>query len=226
MATPYGDLYRSGHERLVTLVRALPAPDLDRSVPACPGWSVRDVVAHLAGLAVDATSGRLSGIPSDEWTAGQVSDRAGRDLESVVSEWADGVDAVVAALDAREMPPNIAMDVLCHEADVVEAVGAPAPPAAGWAPAARSVASRVVGNLDGPGTLVVRTPEAEFTGGDGEPTTVDVDGYELWRALFSRRSRAQVRAWDWSGDPTPWVDHFGVFGPRDDDQPRPPRRRQ
>ena len=52
-------------------------------------------------------------------------------------------------------------------------------------------------------------------------TAVAVDPYELWRGVFSRRSRDQVRAWDWTGDPGPWVERIGVFGPRDDDQPLP-----
>lgn len=228
MPVPFGDLYRAGHERVATLARSLPAADLDRPVPACPGWSVRDVVAHLAGLAVEALDGTLrpgpGGVPPDSETARQVRDRAGRDLEAVLAEWASRVDAVVGALDGRAMPPNIAQDVLCHEADVVEAVGASTPPQEDWLPAARWMARGVIGRLDGPGTLVVRADGDEVRGGSGDGgalASVDVGSYELFRGLFSRRSRAQVAAWDWTGDPTPWVDRIGVFGPRDDDQPRP-----
>jgi hypothetical protein len=48
-----------------------------------------------------------------------------------------------------------------------------------------------------------------------------VDPYELYRGLFSRRSRAQMRAWAWSGNAERYVDRLPVFGPRDDDQPIP-----
>ncbi len=226
MPVPYGELYRAGHERVAALARSLTTPDLDRPAPACPGWRVRDVIAHLAALAVDATAGRLDGVPDDAWTAGQVRDRAGTDLETVLAEWSRAVDAVVAALDERRMPPNIALDVLCHEADIVEAAGAPAPPEQDWAPAAQWMAKGVIGRLSGPGTLIVRTGGAELRGGagDGATATVEVGPYELFRGLFSRRSRAQILSWDWSGDPTPWADRLGVFGQRDDDQPVPARR--
>lgn len=48
---------------------------------------------------------------------------------------------------------------------------------------------------------------------------VTVESYELYRGLISRRSRRQMRAWDWSGDVERYVDALPVFGPRDDDQP-------
>ena len=35
---------------------------------------------------------------------------------------------------------------------------------------------------------------------------VTTTGYELFRALFGRRTRAQVEAWDWSCDPAPYLD--------------------
>lgn len=59
--------------------------------------------------------------------------------------------------------------------------------------------------------------------GSGEPTTqLHADGYELFRAMFSRRSRRQIAAWNWTASPTRRViDSFGFFGPRDDDQPIP-----
>ncbi len=48
-----------------------------------------------------------------------------------------------------------------------------------------------------------------------------VDFYELYRGLHSRRSRAQMRRWEWDGSPEPWVDALPMFGPRDDEQPIP-----
>jgi hypothetical protein len=47
-----------------------------------------------------------------------------------------------------------------------------------------------------------------------------VDDYELFRALFSRRSRGQVRGW--SGELSDEaIDQLGLFGAREDDQPVP-----
>ena len=41
---------------------------------------------------------------------------------------------------------------------------------------------------------------------DPDAVIVDVDAYDLFRALAGRRSAAQVRAWSWSADPTPYID--------------------
>jgi hypothetical protein len=48
----------------------------------------------------------------------------------------------------------------------------------------------------------------------------EVDAYELFRALFSRRSRTQMQAW---GLPlsAEQLDELCIFGPREDDQPVP-----
>jgi hypothetical protein len=54
--------------------------------------------------------------------------------------------------------------------------------------------------------------------GDREPTlTVKVDPFELHRALFGRRSRDQMRAFAWSGDPEPYMAIIPVFGPTETD---------
>ena len=48
----------------------------------------------------------------------------------------------------------------------------------------------------------------------------DIDGYELFRALFSRRSRVQMQAWGLPLSPDQ-LDELCIFGPREDDQPVP-----
>ena len=62
-------LYRETRERLVELVGSLDAAGLGVPVPACPGWSVADVVSHLAAVTEDALAGRLTGPPTDQETA-------------------------------------------------------------------------------------------------------------------------------------------------------------
>jgi hypothetical protein len=47
-----GQLYLAARERVVALVTN-DGVDPDAPVLATPGWSVRDVVAHLAGVARD-----------------------------------------------------------------------------------------------------------------------------------------------------------------------------
>lgn len=42
--------------------------------------------------------------------------------------------------------------------------------------------------------------------------TVEVAPWEFFRAVFSRRSADQMRAWRWEGDPEPWFEPLTVFG--------------
>jgi uncharacterized protein (TIGR03083 family) len=220
-----GGVYRGAFRRIDARARDLAATDpaaLDTAVPACPGWSVHGVVSHLTGIAVDVMAGRLRGIPDDAWTADQIARRRDAPVDQVLDEWASHVDAVATALDARRMPVQVAADLLAHEGDVVEALGDPVPPEEGWRDAARLLCRGVVIGVDRPGTLTVRCRDDVWTGGAGdEPVAgVDVEPWELFRGVFSRRSVGQMRAWAWEGDPEPWIGALCVFGPREDDQPR------
>jgi uncharacterized protein (TIGR03083 family) len=226
VSVSFGDAYRGAFTRLDARVRELAGADpgaLGTPVPACPGWTVRDVVGHLSGLAVDILGGRLTAIPDDGWTAGQVADRRARPVEDVLAEWAAHVDGMAAALDARRLPPNPAADALAHEGDVVEALGDAVPPEEGWLPAARLICRGVLRQADAPGTLTVRSGGDVWTGGSGggPEASVEVAPWELFRGVMSRRSAAQIRAWEWTGDPGPWLPGLCVFGVRGDDQPRP-----
>jgi uncharacterized protein (TIGR03083 family) len=56
-------MYRETRERLTALVAGLDEAQLAAPVPACPGWSVADVIGHLAAIPEDALAGRLTGRP-------------------------------------------------------------------------------------------------------------------------------------------------------------------
>lgn len=53
------------------------------------------------------------------------------------------------------------------------------------------------------------------------PELVDeIPAHELFRALFSRRSRTQMQSWGVEVD-SDRLDEMPIFGPREDDQPVP-----
>ena len=52
------------------------------------------------------------------------------------------------------------------------------------------------------------------------PLPPGIEEYELFRALFSRRSRTQMQAWGLPLSPDQ-LDDLCIFGPREDDQPVP-----
>jgi uncharacterized protein (TIGR03083 family) len=210
--------YRSAHERLTGFARGLSAEQADTPVPGTPAWSVHDVLAHLAAIPTDALSGRLAGIPNDDETATQVAERKDREIHELLDEWAPNVPAMCEGAQAGLVPPNLAVDALTHEQDIRGALGA--------TPALTSEELRFCTNRYAfgcgyglkqagipPLAIAATDTDFAFTAGIGEPAaSVRASEFELFRALCGRRSRAQVAAYDWSGDPAPYLDRFNIFG--------------
>ncbi|TML43463.1 MAG: hypothetical protein E6G27_01770 [Actinobacteria bacterium] len=75
--------YRGCRERITGLAQQLDERQARAAVPACPEWTVHDVIAHLSGNVADAVARRLGGAGTDERTAergapGMERTRAGR----------------------------------------------------------------------------------------------------------------------------------------------------
>jgi len=204
-------LYRETRERLTALVSGLDETALATPVPACPGWSVADVVGHLAAIPEDALAGRLAGPPSEAETAVQVGRYRGRAITQTLAGWtemAPRFEEVVAALDIW---PAV-IDVASHEQDIRGAVGRPG---ARDSEAVRECAGWLIARMRSPVPLRVTFEDAEIrVGPDGEPVLgLATTRYEAFRWRMGRRSRDQLAALDWSGDPAPVLDHLVVFGP-------------
>jgi uncharacterized protein (TIGR03083 family) len=197
--TDWGEVYRANIDAVTALAESLSTEELSTRVPATPDWTVHDVLAHLAGSPADALSGRMDGAPGPEWTQRHVGERAARGTAQLVAELRGSVDDVVASLDGSERPALV-WNAAVHHADLHEALGKGAPPDRMWRPVLEAMASSL-GN------------DAEAMSG--------VPDYELFRAFFSRRSRAQTAGWD-TGLDQGTLDGFSIFGARDDDQPAPP----
>lgn len=211
-----GAVYLDTKDRFVALVRDLDESDLGATVPACPAWTVRDVVAHLAGVSADFTTGNVAGAPGDEWTAAQVAARAGRSLEELVAEWDERAPVLAAMVDEHMRFTPAVIDAVTHEQDVRGAVGRPGArdsDGASWAlQRLASFVGRQLTNAGAPALRIV-SDDDEWLLGDGVPQVeLAVDRFDLLRAGIGRRSEAQVRAWCWSGDPTPYLAHLSVFG--------------
>jgi Mycothiol maleylpyruvate isomerase N-terminal domain len=84
----YFEAYREVLERIGEIVDA---DGCEQEVPACPGWRVREVLAHLAGLCEDWVDQRLDGYGSDSWTAEQISRHAGRPCLDLQQSWSDAM---------------------------------------------------------------------------------------------------------------------------------------
>ncbi len=219
--------YKLARQRLTSVVTELDDP-AGVPVPACPGWSVHDVVAHLTGVVEDVLAGRLTGPPTDEETAAQVARRKDIETALMLAEWAELAPTFEGLLSEVRVWPGF-LDVLAHEHDVRGALSAPAGRdsyemdvasewmLSNWSPA---VPVRVkVGERAHTVWPKTKTRESEAgkTASDDDDKDVDLTltttAFEVFRFRLGRRSRSQLRAMDWSGDPTPLIDKMTVFGP-------------
>ena len=205
-----GDLYRDGRERFIGVVSDA---DPGTPVPACPGWTVKDVLAHVAGIPADILAGRLDGVATDPWTAAQVDARRDSSIADIAAEWHETGAQVDTMVDSfGPTGAQLLFDLTTHELDVRAAVGASFPDALPVYDVAldfvmHNLAAGVVG--DG-GPLRIDADDASWSlGGDGAPkATLTTTKRELIRAVAGRRSRAQITAMDWNGDPMPFLDVF------------------
>ena len=213
--------YRDTRRRLVELGRSLSEQQALTTVPATPGWNVRDAYSHLAGSAADLLVGNLDGVTTDPWTEAQVEARRHLGLAEVVDEMessGEAMDSLIESLgDAVDI--RLLIDQWTHEQDIRGTVGiaggvdspivAKASPgmATGWVRGvSRAGLPPLSVDLDGRSFAVDGDP-------DLIPVTLVVDSYEAMRIGLGRRSVDQLASLEWAGtdDPTPYFEHLVFF---------------
>jgi len=197
--------YAASRERLSSLVLSLGRQQLDQTVAACPAWSVKDLLAHVVGIARDMTTGNMAGVGSDEWTRGHVDAGRSMTVEDLVSEWAElsvQVEGVFPLLHPAMGGMTVA-DLVTHEHDARAAV---AQPGARDTPdlhlALDSYARFFKRRAREKGLPVLRieTDHTAWTTGDDEPAaTVKGAPFELFRSLAGRRTLQEIAALEWNG---------------------------
>jgi uncharacterized protein (TIGR03083 family) len=210
--------YAGGRARLCGLVGGLDEAGGAAPVPACPRWSVKHVVAHVAGICSDILAGNLDGLATEPWTAAQVEARRALPLAEIVAEW-DHTGPQVEAL-IPGFPPTAAAqlltDLITHEQDVRGVLHAPgARDRARVGMACDFAAAAFLSSLHDRGIppLRLRAGDRVWVAGDDEPAaTLEADAFELLRAVTGRRSLDQIRALGWDADPAPWLGGF-TWGP-------------
>ena len=104
---------------------------LERTVPATPAWSVRDVLAHVVGLAADLNAQRFPAADDASgraWTDGQVARGRGGSIADLAAEWDREAPTFEEGLRAfgYEMGSHFVADLHAHYQDVRGALGEPA----------------------------------------------------------------------------------------------------
>lgn len=210
-ATTSVDQYDGTRTRITSLVGSLPADALATRVPACPLWTVHNLVSHLAGVSADFVTGNLEGVPQPPWTAVQVEARRNLPIDVVLEEWA-GTSAelsrmiMTGAAGDHPLVCNPWVDSGTHEADLHGALATGLrPPEDLWLTTLSWVSEDPGPTDECPGSLTIHTPESDYTLGSGSPhAEVHTTSYELFRALFGRRSPSQIAAWTWTTSPSLW----------------------
>lgn len=213
-----GQLYAQVRASILAVATGLSDDQLATHVPACPGWTVLDLLAHLSGLTADVLAGRVDGAGSDAWTGRQVEERRERALADVLAEWEEHAGPfldLVTAIGAGAT--RIVADITIHRDDLREALGLPADVDDEAADTVfQGCIAAAGGRLDEAGVpaLRLRAGTSEWTVGSGEPAaTVAAPAYELFRGLAGRRSLLTMAAWDWDGEAAPYLPVLPLFPP-------------
>jgi uncharacterized protein (TIGR03083 family) len=210
-----GRLYLDTHARLAALLAGLDETALATPALTCPGWSVHDVFAHLLATTEDALAGRLTGPPDEASTAVQVARFAGHDTGRMLATWAQTAPRFAEVVGAFKVWPAV-IDIASHEQDIRGATGQPG---ARGSEAVRVCADALLSVFDPPVPVRVTVEDREYRAGpdQGDALGLATTRFETLRWRMGRRSRAQLAALDWAGDPAPVLDHLVVFGPAEHD---------
>lgn len=226
----YNQLYLDSQRRVLDLVSPLSASELDRPTPACPLWSIRDVLAHLADTCADFAdrsvifagtpavavgAAPVDGVPVAGTLDGSAESRTVAELAASWQRHLPGITQI--PLSSQSWLP-ILHEALSHEADIRGAIGAPLLPSDALAAAWPLLAEPLGHRLAPLGTVLLRLDEQLVMIGTGTPDVeVEATLFDFWRAWFGRRSRAQIGGWVRVGDPVRFAEQLPALPPRDSD---------
>jgi uncharacterized protein (TIGR03083 family) len=210
--------WKSAHGRVTALLSGLSPEAAERRVPACPDWTVRDLLSHMVGLDADVVAGDEPDDHNSTWTQRQVDERRGRSVEELLEEWQALVEPLTDWMSRNTARPL--NDVVIHEQDLRGALGVPG---AHGTDGLRAVRDRMVARF---AENVEHLPPVALDGrtwqwcssGEVQDAAVVLRASEfaLTRAVMGRRSAAQLRGWVVRGDVEPYLPAFETLGPLPD----------
>ena len=208
--------WTQGQQRVVELVEGVEANDpggSERRVPACPDWTVRDLLSHMVGLGVDVLAGDEPDDHNEAWTARQVQVRRDHDVAALVDEWRGITGPMQAYL--RDVSPRPLNDLVIHEQDLRGALRVSGGRGTEGLTAVRErMLARFAPGVDGLPVIELRGDPWTWRSGEAAPAVVvATSDFDLTRALTARRSEAQLRAWTVQGDVAPYLAAFATLGP-------------
>ena len=210
--------WTKAQQRVIELVGSLSPAQAAVEVPACPDWTVRDLLSHMVGLDADVLVGDEPDDHNDDWTQAQVAARKDRDVATLITEWTALTEPLSAWMAEHTTRPL--GDVVIHEQDLRGALKVTgAQDGAGLASLRATFAGQLGDAVSGlPSLALIGDGWTWVSRGEvaGAEVAVRASDFDLTRALMSRRSAAQLRAWTERGDLDPFLSAFELLGPLPD----------
>lgn len=208
------ETYRRARRAFLAVIEG---SDPEVEVTACPGWRVRDVLAHVSGIASDFLSGRLPAGDVNRWTAEQVDQRRGMTVDDLRVEWdlnAPGFEYALAHALAGGAP-RFAADVVSHGFDVATVVGRPGERQAPHVDEALTTFAVMLGerlDREGRGGVSIQAGSIRLAAGSAGPVAaLSGPPFEILRALSGRRTEAELAAMRWTGERDTVLDLLSPF---------------
>ena len=204
----------AAYERVRELVSGIDDRQAKTVVPACPDWTVRQLLAHMVGLGADVVRGDEPDDHNSTWTQRQVDERGDRSVADLLEEW-----AAVAEPLRQWMRDNTSRplgDIVIHEQDLRGALGVSGARSTDGLAALRDRMAGGFGRQVQDLAPVALVGEEWSWCSSGVPddaaVVVRAPYFELTRALMTRRSEHQLRAWTERGDIGPYLPAFSALG--------------
>jgi uncharacterized protein (TIGR03083 family) len=212
--------YSAVRARMIELAATLSGQQAAAPVPALPAWTVHETYAHLAGLCTEVVEGVVAGPATDDDTARQVRDRAGRGLAEICAEWAGRApeaDALIGGPKGYRYN-LLVQDAWNHEQDVLGALGLPQAREDATTPVVAAALAdsfaRSWRKFELRPAVRIETPTGAWTLGVDDPAaTLRTSDFDLVRMLIGRRTLGEIQAMDWTGTPGVALDRLHYFAP-------------
>ncbi|MCA1833685.1 MAG: maleylpyruvate isomerase family mycothiol-dependent enzyme [Actinomycetota bacterium] len=234
--------YADARKTMSDLARSAAPGRLQTRVPACPAWDVKDLIAHVTGIATAVSTGEgirdinlaLFWDPNvaaarEEFVDAEIKARRDLPLEEIIAEWERSSAELEPMMRGEKPFPAgapamgewvVLTDLGVHHHDLRGALGAPGDReslATGLSLRSYVETMRMRTAAMGLPVLRIVAGSRSWTTGEGEPVaTLTADPFELARAAAGRRSPDQLRSLAWDGDPEPFMELFYPYGMRTD----------
>lgn len=193
----------------VTCLAAEAAWQGSAPVAAVPGARAHDLLTHL----VVTSERRVAGqdvLPLASVAADLAGDTTDAPVSGLLARWAAVTDEVARLLGSGTGDgPDLVVGALMHEHDIRMALERPGFRDSDEIRYALDVLaagfSRRVTDRGLPALRVTVEQWGTIIGSGNPRDCVVADRYEFVRALAGRRSASEIRRWNWSGEPDPWL---------------------